>query len=158
MVQITDPSFPTELILEIIERLHFGEGADIANLARAHPRFDTILRSYEQSLVRSFARRELRHAAVDFPTSHQGFKWLGSCPKRYDVVDDLMAMLVSEHNVFPVRKQNMALVQTGIFLLYLLQSFGKFPPHRLHFRCWDMGGRAYYPGTSSTDAIRRSDT
>lgn len=120
-------SFPTELVLEIIERLPYGDGSIISNLARTHSKLRTILSSYEQSLANSFARRELRHAAVDFPTKQQGFRWLHSCVKRYDCVDDLMAMLISEHNVFPVRKHNMGLVNTGLLLLYQLQSFGTHP-------------------------------
>ncbi|KAK7193505.1 hypothetical protein DPSP01_000066 [Paraphaeosphaeria sporulosa] len=119
--------FPAELILEIIERLPFGDGSTVSNLARTHSRLQTILSSYEQSLAYSFARKELRHAPVDFPTKQQGFRWMQSCVKRYDCVDDLMAMLVSEHNVFPVRKHNMGLVNTGLLLLYHLQSFESHP-------------------------------
>ncbi|KAF9740606.1 hypothetical protein PMIN06_000333 [Paraphaeosphaeria minitans] len=116
-------SFPAELVLEVIERLPFGDGSTVSNLARTHSRLQTILSSYERSLVNSFARKELRHAAVDFPTKLQGFRWLQSCVKRYDCVDDLMAMLSSEENALPVRKHNMGLVNTGLLLLYQLQSF-----------------------------------
>lgn len=125
-------SFPTELLLEIIERLPFGDGSAVSNLARSHPRLQTIISSYEQSLAHSFSRQELRHAAIDFPTKQPGFWWLRTCVQRYDCVDDLMAMLISEHNVFPVRKHNMGLVNTGLLILYHLQSFGahhSFPPH-----------------------------
>jgi hypothetical protein len=120
--------FPTELVLEIIERVPYGDGSIISNLARTHSRLQTILSSYEQSLASSFAHKELKHAAVDFPINQQGFRWLQSCVKRYDSVDDLMAMLVSEHNVFPVRKHNMGLVNTGLLLLYRLQSLGTYYP------------------------------
>ncbi|KAL1607751.1 hypothetical protein SLS60_002687 [Paraconiothyrium brasiliense] len=121
--KLIDASFPAELVLEVIERLPYGDGSIVVNLARTHPRLHNILAIYEESLANSFARKELRHSAVDFPNEQQGFKWLQSCVKRYDVVDDLMAMLVSEHNVVPVRKHNMALVNTGLLLLYRLQSF-----------------------------------
>ncbi|KAF2447448.1 hypothetical protein P171DRAFT_354920 [Karstenula rhodostoma CBS 690.94] len=116
-------SFPPELVLEVIERLPYGDGSVVSNLARTHSRLQTILSSYEQSLTNRFARRELRHAATDFPTEQRGFRWLQSCAKRYDRVDDLMAMLVSEHNVSPVHKHNMGLANTGLLLLYHLQSF-----------------------------------
>jgi hypothetical protein len=121
-------SFPTELVLEIIERVPYGDGSIISNLARTHTRLQSILSYHEQSLAKSFARKELTHAAVDFPIHQQGFAWLQSCVKCYDTVDDLMAMLVSEHNVFPVRKHNMGLVNTGLLLLYRLQSLGTYLP------------------------------
>ncbi|KAF1975087.1 hypothetical protein BU23DRAFT_579452 [Bimuria novae-zelandiae CBS 107.79] len=124
--KLIDGSFPAELLLEVIENIPFGDGSDIFTLSRVHPRIADILRSYEQSLTGSFARKELRHAAVDFPTKLQGFKWLRTCVKQYDVIDDVMATLVDDHNVFPVRKHNMALINTGLLLLYHLQSFG---PH-----------------------------
>lgn len=125
MALIESARFPTELVLDIIEQLGFGDGSDIVNLSLAHGRFRTILRLYEQSITKKFAEKELRHAHIDFPIKQQGFKWLRDCEQRYDVVDDLMAMLISEHNVFPVRKHNMAMVNTGLLLLYRLQSLGK---------------------------------
>ena len=125
MALVEASRFPTELVIEVIERLKFGDGSDIVNLSLTHSRFSNVLRSYEQSLTKAFTQTELRHAHVDFPTRRQGFRWLRECDKKYDVVDDLMAMLISEHNVFPIRKHNMAMVNTGILLLYRLQSFGK---------------------------------
>ena len=126
MLALTDTSFPTELVLEVVENLPFGHGTDISNLSQVHPRMRNILRLYEQSLTKIFARKELRHAAVDFPSKLQGFKWLQACVDKYDTLDELMAMLVSERNVFPVRKHNMALVNTGLLLLYHLQTLGEY--------------------------------
>lgn len=123
--KLIDGSFPPELLLEIVEHLPFGDGSTISNLANTHTRIRTILSSYEKSLVRNFVRTEVRHAGVDFPTRMRTFRWLKSCIRRYDVVDDLMAMLTSEHNVLPVPKHNMALVNTGLLLLYHMQTFGK---------------------------------
>lgn len=125
MALVEASRFPTELVLDVIERLKFGDGSDIVNLSLTHSRFKNVLRSYEHSIAKTFAQKELRHAHVDFPTKQQGFRWLRECDQQYNVVDDLMAMLVSEHNVFPVRKHNMAMVNTGILLLYRLQSFGR---------------------------------
>ncbi|KAJ4296497.1 hypothetical protein N0V90_006542 [Kalmusia sp. IMI 367209] len=120
---LVDASFPAELVLEVIERLPYGDGSIISTLARTHPRIRSVLHRYEHSIVQSFIQKELRHAPIDFPCSKHGFAWLERCVKRYDIVDDLMAMLVSEYNVFPVRKHNMALVNTGLLLLFHLQSF-----------------------------------
>jgi hypothetical protein len=44
---------------------------------------------------------------------------------KYDVVDDIMAVLVSDLNFCKVKPHNMALVNTGLFLLYRLNSLGK---------------------------------
>jgi hypothetical protein len=43
----------------------------------------------------------LRHAPTDFPRAaeRQGYEWLSECVKRYDVVDDIMAVLVSDQYV-----------------------------------------------------------
>lgn len=125
---LVEPSqFPAEILLEIVERLTFGNGSDVSNLARTHPRIGTIIRSYEHSLARKFAERELRHAHVDFPSEQQGYGWLRDCVQKYDVVDDLMAMLVSKHNVYPIKRHNMALVNAGLLLLYRLQYRGGLP-------------------------------
>lgn len=120
---LIDASFPAELVLEVIERLPYGDGSIISILSKTHPRIRTILHQYEHSITQYFTKKELRHAPIDFPCSKQSFAWLAHCVKRYDIVDDLMAMLVSEYNVFPVRKHNMALVNTGLLLLFHLQSF-----------------------------------
>ena len=125
---LVEPSqFPTELLLEVMERLTFGNGSNISNLARTHTRLRAVLGLYEHSLVRKFAQNELKHAHVDFPSEQQGYKWLRDCVQKYDVVDDLMAMLISKHNAFPTPRHNMALVNAGLLLLYKVQSCGRIP-------------------------------
>jgi hypothetical protein len=93
-----DVSFPPELLLESIQQLPFGDGSIITTLYNIHPRITSLLRVYQQSITRSFVKKELQHAPADFPRSpqRQGYKWLRECVKRYDVVDDVMAVLMSD--------------------------------------------------------------
>lgn len=125
--RLVDASFPSELILDAVEHLAFGNGTIISTLLQVHPRIRLLLKIYQLSITKGFVRRELPHAPTDFPRDEekQGYAWLSECVKKYDVVDDVMAILISNLNCFAVEKHNMAVVNTGMLLLHHLQSFGK---------------------------------
>jgi hypothetical protein len=77
-------------------------------------------------LTKSFARGQLHHAFTDFPCAEKdlSFDWLSKCIRQYDVVDDVMAVLVSNLNCFALERHNMALANTGLLLLYRLNKMG----------------------------------
>jgi hypothetical protein len=63
----------------------------------------------------------------DFPCEGNAIKyeWLAKCIRQYDVIDDVMAVLLSDINCYAVEKHNMAVLNTGLLLLYRLCSVGK---------------------------------
>ncbi|KAF2691033.1 hypothetical protein K458DRAFT_438741 [Lentithecium fluviatile CBS 122367] len=122
--RLMDASFPPELLLGTIEQLPFGDGSIITNLSKIHPRIRSILGVYQRSITSSFVRKELQHAPTDFPRAPewQGYRWLRECVKRYDLIDDVMTMLVSDLNCCRVEKHNISVVNTGLLLLYRLDE------------------------------------
>lgn len=125
-ISLVSTAFPSELILQIVQCLPFGDGKTIASLRRAHPRIKAILDNYESSITKSFVKKELRHASADFPCTKGQFryKWLAQCVRRYDIVDDIMQALLCDMNCFAVERYNMALVNTGLLLMYQLLAKG----------------------------------
>ncbi|KAF1956216.1 hypothetical protein CC80DRAFT_562875 [Byssothecium circinans] len=122
--KLVSPSFPPELLLKAIEHLPFNNGTLIQTLSITHPCFQSLLHIYERSITKSYSRRELPHAASDFPREAEarGFAWLSECVEKYDVVDEVMAQLTDEENCFKVERHNMGVVYTGMLLLYHLSS------------------------------------
>lgn len=125
---LTSPRIPPELILKTIQYLPFGNGKRIASLRHAHPRLRAIFNNYEHSITGSFIAKELRHAQTDFPCDgNPDLKWLAQCVQKYDLVDDVMDALFSTNNCFAVERHNLALVNTGLLLLYRLVTFCECP-------------------------------
>lgn len=132
---LTDPSFPAEILLEVIQYVPF-EGYAVRNLALAHSRFYSLLRIYECSVTKNFARRQLRHAMTDFPCTEESgvnYAWLAQCIRQYDVVDEVMAALDSRLNCYALEKHNMALANAGLLLLYRLHCLGDAYAEKLAF-------------------------
>lgn len=125
--RLIDLSFPTELLLEIIQHVSFDR-TSICKLALVHPRWRAVLANYQCSIIKNLASRQLRHAFTDFPCDKKyiTYSWLARCIRQYDVVNDVMAVLVSDLNCWPVAKHNMALTNTGLLLLYRLQTIGMY--------------------------------
>jgi len=123
---LTSISFPAELLAEIIQRLPFDSQVT-PTLALVHSRFRDLLRNYQTSIARNFVRRNLPHVCQDFPCEGNAIKyeWLAKCIRQYDVIDDVMAVLLSDINCYAVEKHNMAVLNTGLLLLYRLCSVGK---------------------------------
>ncbi|KAF2131640.1 hypothetical protein P153DRAFT_421635 [Dothidotthia symphoricarpi CBS 119687] len=121
---IVSEGFPSELILQMVQYLPFKDGRTIAALRHAHPRIKALLDAYECSITKSFVKNELRHAPTDFSYSKEDFRyeWLAECAKNYNVVDDVMGALICDQNCFAVERNNMALVNTGLLLMYKLLS------------------------------------
>ncbi|KAF2120725.1 hypothetical protein BDV96DRAFT_272840 [Lophiotrema nucula] len=120
--RLIDRSFPPEILLEVVQRLPFDKNL-VPQLASIHPYIQAILVAYETSVTKAFVQKNLYHALTDFPTSRPTYVWLSRCVQQYDVVDDVMEVLTSEHNCFAVEKHNVSLVNTGLYLLYRLQEF-----------------------------------
>ncbi|KAF2706812.1 hypothetical protein K504DRAFT_459230 [Pleomassaria siparia CBS 279.74] len=116
-------SFPAELVANIIERIPFDHKVT-PTLALVHSRFRDLLSNYQTSIAKNFARRNLPHVYRDFPCDENAtsYEWLSRCIQKYDVVDDVMAVLLSDINCYAVEMHNMAVVNTGLFLLYRLCS------------------------------------
>ncbi|KAF2833090.1 hypothetical protein CC86DRAFT_310751 [Ophiobolus disseminans] len=113
---------PPELILKTIQHLPFEDGKRIASLC-ASPRIKSLIETYQYSITRSFMRKECRHALEDFPYEKQNdLEWLSRCVERYDVVDAVMDELTWRENCKAVEPHNVALVNTGLLLLYRLAS------------------------------------
>jgi hypothetical protein len=123
---LTNISFPAELLAEVIQRLPF-DAKVTPTLALVHSRFRDLLRNYQTSIARNFARRNLPHVCQDFPCDENAIKyeWLAKCIRQYDVVDDVMAVLLSDINCYAVEKHNMAVLNTGLLLLYRLCSISE---------------------------------
>jgi hypothetical protein len=100
--RLIDASFPPELLLKTLQQLPFGDGSIISTLSKIHPRITFLLQLYQRSITRAFVKKELQHAPADFPrpAEKQGYRWLRVCVKSYDVVDDVMAVLMSDLYVF----------------------------------------------------------
>ncbi|KAF2189706.1 hypothetical protein K469DRAFT_747728 [Zopfia rhizophila CBS 207.26] len=122
--RLIDLSFPAELLLEVIQHVPFDD-AFVAKLSLIHPRIKSLLTNHEISITKHFIRSQLPHALTDFPTEVKniGYAWLSQCIHQYDTMDGVMATLTSELNCFAVQNHNMALVNTGLLLLYRLFSF-----------------------------------
>ncbi|OAL50851.1 hypothetical protein IQ07DRAFT_644061 [Pyrenochaeta sp. DS3sAY3a] len=121
---LTSPRIPPEMILKTIQFIPFGNGKVIASLRKSNPRLRALFDNYEHSITRSFIAKELRHAQTDFPCDGPpDLSWLAQCVQKYDVVDDVMDALSSKNNCFSVEQHNLALVNTGLFLLYHLSTF-----------------------------------
>ena len=121
--------FPVELLLDIIQRIPFHSRL-ILTLALVHPRIRDLVSNYQLSITKNFARSNLPHVFQDFPLSYKGglitYNWLSKCIRQYDVIDDVMAVLTSDLNCYAVEKHNMAVVNTGLLILYRLCTVGKF--------------------------------
>ncbi|KAF2018858.1 hypothetical protein BU24DRAFT_405604 [Aaosphaeria arxii CBS 175.79] len=117
---------PTEILLEIIENLRFDKKS-IAKLRSVHPRIRNVVDDYEVSITTKYMKRQLPHALVDFPGDKRkiGYRWLAECDYNYDVVDSVMAVLTCEENCWAVQRHNMPLANTGLLILYRLQSIEK---------------------------------
>lgn len=123
--RLIDLSFPTELFLEVIQHIPFNPRT-VRTLALTHPRFRALLRKYERSITKNIARKQLIHALADFPCDEKaiGYVWYAQCVRQYDVVDDVMSVLVSHLNCYAVEKHNMAVTMAGLLLLYRLKHIG----------------------------------
>jgi hypothetical protein len=135
---LISPRIPPELVLKTIQHLPFDDGSLITSIRNAHPRLRELFRNYERSITGSFMRRELRHAATDFKSAGDGLNvdWLAGCVRSYDIVDDVMDALCSDHNFNAVLRHNVSLANAGMLLLYRLVSIGQFPARvlRVMFR------------------------
>ncbi|KAF2793324.1 hypothetical protein K505DRAFT_277146 [Melanomma pulvis-pyrius CBS 109.77] len=120
---LINTSFPVELLVEVIQRIPF-DSTVVLKLALVHSRFHELLVNYQTSIAKNFALRNLPHACQDFPCDENSitYAWLARCIQQYDVVDDVMAVLLSDMNCYAVEKHNMAVVNTGLLLLYRLCS------------------------------------
>ena len=121
--------FPAELLINIIQRIPFDSRL-ILTLALVHPRIRDLVSNYQLSITKNFARSNLPHVFQDFPLSYKEgtitYNWLSKCIRQYDVIDDVMAVLTSDLNCYAVEKHNMAVVNTGLLLLYRLCTVGEF--------------------------------
>ncbi|KAF1996845.1 hypothetical protein P154DRAFT_304648 [Amniculicola lignicola CBS 123094] len=126
--RLTDLSFPTELILEIVQHLPFDANT-ISTLASVHPRIKAVLYAHNISITKHFARRQLPHVFIDFPRDNSivNYAWLAQCIHQYDTTDHIMATLTSELNHFAVESHNMALANAGLLLLYRISSIESYP-------------------------------
>lgn len=72
-------------------------------------------------------RKELRHAETDFSRQdgRLNVDWLADCVSKYDIVDDVMDALCSEHNFNAVLRHSISLANAGLLLLYKLVSIGQ---------------------------------
>lgn len=126
-INLISAAMPPEIILKIVQFLPFDDGKGIIKLQHVHRRLRDLLRNYERSLTRMFMSRELPHASTDFPCYAKfGYRCLANCVKRYNVVDDLMDALVSRQNCYAAEEHNMALLNTGLLLIYRISSLGMF--------------------------------
>ncbi|RYN40511.1 hypothetical protein AA0114_g11017 [Alternaria tenuissima] len=121
---LISPRIPPELVLKTIQHLPFNDGTLITAIRSAHPRLRAIFKNYEKSITGSFMRKELRHAETDFSRQdgRLNVDWLADCVSKYDIVDDVMDALCSEHNFNVVLRHNISLANAGLLLLYKLVS------------------------------------
>ncbi|KAI4678358.1 hypothetical protein J4E81_010725 [Alternaria sp. BMP 2799] len=121
---LISPRIPPELVLKTIQHLPFNDGSLITTIRSAHPRLRAIFKNYERSITGSFMKKELRHAETDFKCGdgRLNVDWLADCVHNYDIVDDVMDALCSEHNFNAVLQQNIPLANAGLLLLYRLTS------------------------------------
>lgn len=121
---LISPRIPPELVLKTIQHLPFNDGSLITTIRSAHPRLRAIFKNYERSITGSFMRKELRHAETDFSCQdgRLNVDWLAGCVGKYDIVDDVMDALCSEHNFNAVSRHNVSLANAGLLLLYKLVS------------------------------------
>lgn len=93
----------------------------------AHPRLEAIVSNYELSITTRFMKKELRHAQTDFGCAggRISVDWLAECVRKYDIMDDIMDLLCSEHNFMAILPHNRALANAGLLLLYRLASIGQ---------------------------------
>lgn len=118
---------PPELVLKTIQHLPFEDGKRVASL-KTIPRLNALLKTYEHSITRWYMQKELRHALSDFPDREKvDLAWLARCVERYDVVDYIMEELTWPDNTAAVAPHNVALVNTGLLLLYRLDSMRTSP-------------------------------
>lgn len=124
---LISPRIPPELVLKTIQHLPFNDGSLITTIRSAHPRLRAIFRNYERSITGSFMKKELRHAETDFKCGDDRLNvdWLADCVHNYDIVDDVMDALCSEHNFNAVLQHNVPLANAGLLLLYRLTSIGQ---------------------------------
>jgi hypothetical protein len=124
---LISPRIPPELVLKTIQHLPFNDGTLITAIRSAHPRLCAIFKNYEKSITGSFMRKELRHAETDFSRQdgRLNVDWLADCVSKYDIVDDVMDALCSEHNFNAVLRHNISLANAGLLLLYKLVSIGQ---------------------------------
>ena len=129
---LISPRIPPELVLKTIQHLPFNDGTLITAIRSAHPRLRAIFKNYEKSITGSFMRKELRHAETDFSRQdgRLNVDWLADCVSKYDIVDDVMDALCSEHNFNAVLRHNISLANAGLLLLYKLVSIGQ--SHMFH--------------------------
>lgn len=124
---LTSGRIPAELVLQTIQHLPFENGKKIALLRTVDSRLRDLFDAYEQSLTRWFMKKELRHAASDFPyCKAMDLQWLGQCVEKYDVVDAIMDELTWHDNCMAVETHNVALVNAGLLLSYRLAALGGF--------------------------------
>jgi hypothetical protein len=151
---LIDTSIPVELIAEIIQRIPF-DAKVTPTLSLVHSRFRDLLHNYQTSIAKNYATRNLPHVFQDFPCGKNAIKyeWLANCIRQYDVVDDVMAVLLSEVNCFAIEKHNMAVLNTGLLLLYRLCSVGKTTKSGYRLRvltmCRQFGRQDRIPQVSS---------
>jgi hypothetical protein len=134
---LISPRIPPELVLETIQHLPFNDGSLITSIQNAHPRLRALFKNYERSITGSFMGKELRHAATDFKCERITVDWLAGCVRSYDIVDDVMDALCSQHNFNAVLRHNVSLANAGLLLLYRLVSIGTVcvtNPFRVMFR------------------------
>ena len=124
---LISPRIPPELVLKTIQHLPFNDGSLITTIRSAHPRLRAIFKNYERSITGSFMRKELRHAETDFSCQdgRLNVDWLAGCVGKYDIVDDVMDALCSEHNFNAVLRHNVSLANAGLLLLYKLVPIGQ---------------------------------
>jgi hypothetical protein len=122
---LISPRIPPELVLKTIQHLPFNDGSVVTSIENAHPRLRALFKNYERSITGSFMSKELRHAATDFKCGKRiTVDWLAGCVRSYDIVDDVMDALCSEHNFNAVLRHNVSLANAGLLLLYRLVSIG----------------------------------
>jgi hypothetical protein len=128
---LISPRIPPELVLKTIQHLPFNDGSLITTIRSAHPRLRAIFKNYEKSITGSFMKKELRHAETDFSCKGRRLNvdWLADCVGKYDIVDDVMDALCSEHNFNAVLRHNVSLANAGLLLLYKLTSIGESRQH-----------------------------
>ncbi|EMD84966.1 hypothetical protein COCC4DRAFT_76859 [Bipolaris maydis ATCC 48331] len=116
---LVSPLIPPEIVLQTIQHIPFGNGALMSALRNAHPRLRTLMSTYEQSLARYFMQNELRHAERDFACEGDfSFDWLAECVRNYDMIDDVMDALCSDHNFNAIMPHNTFLAYTGLLLIH----------------------------------------
>ncbi|XP_014552218.1 hypothetical protein COCVIDRAFT_30387 [Bipolaris victoriae FI3] len=123
---LISPRIPPEIVLQTLQHIPFGNGALISALRNAHPRLRTLFSTYEQSLTRCFMQKELRHAETDFPCkSDFSIDWLAECVRNYDIIDDVMDALCSDHNFNAIMPHNTFLAYTGLILIHRISLLEK---------------------------------